>query len=329
MDHAPNNAPKPDGVLADNAAGKPGVSVVIPAYNYARFLPFALESALRQTYAPVEIVVVDDGSTDNTREVVAAYGDRVRYVYQSNAGLSAARNTGIREARYPFVAFLDADDEWLPDMLAAAMNAFAKLPPEFGLVASRTLYINAEGARLAPNPSAGDFHGECLARDILCMTRFAPSAVVARRAIVEAAGGFDTQLRSSEDRDMWIRVAARSRVMLLPDRLVLIRKHGSNMSNNAERMKTNMRRVIGKAWRQRIVPRRHIWTWLKVLATWHYQVGLIFAGTGREGRGLWHLSAALVFWPLPLPPRHFNTTVTWIRLRAWAGGIRSLFAIFR
>src|ERR1041385_8897165 len=87
-----------------------GVSVVIPAYNYARFLPAAIDSALWQEYPASEIIVVDDGSTDNTAEVVKGYGERVRYIHQSNAGLPAARNTGIKAARFDHVAFLDADD---------------------------------------------------------------------------------------------------------------------------------------------------------------------------------------------------------------------------
>src|SRR6266513_938717 len=94
----------------------PGVTVTISAYNYAAFLPTAIESVLRQNYPHFEVVVVDDGSTDDTAAVAKKYveqfPDRVRYVYQKNAGLSAARNTGIREARFDYAAFLDADDEF-------------------------------------------------------------------------------------------------------------------------------------------------------------------------------------------------------------------------
>src|SRR5437762_473952 len=104
-----------------------GVSVVIPAYNYAGFLPKAIESVLQQDYPEYELVVVDDGSTDNTADVTAAYArasTRVRYVHQTNGGLSAARNTGIRHARFEYVSFLDADDELLPGFLRRAMETF-------------------------------------------------------------------------------------------------------------------------------------------------------------------------------------------------------------
>src|SRR5438067_6268305 len=123
----------------------PAVSVVIPAFNYARYLPLAIDSALNQTHANLEVIVVDDGSTDDTREVVGAYRDeRVRYVHQENAGLSAARNTGIRNARFAFVGFLDADDEWLPDMLAAAMERFANLPERFAIIACGSFRVDLQ-----------------------------------------------------------------------------------------------------------------------------------------------------------------------------------------
>jgi glycosyltransferase involved in cell wall biosynthesis len=112
------------------ASSSPGVSVVIPAYNYARYLPIAIDSVLKQDYPHYEIIVVDDGSTDNTAEVVAGYGNKVRYIHQKNAGLPAARNTGIKAAGFDFVGFLDADDQWLPEMLGTAMGKFGELPKE-------------------------------------------------------------------------------------------------------------------------------------------------------------------------------------------------------
>lgn len=111
------------------------VSVVIPAYNRAARLPAAIDSALRQDVGPLEVIVVDDGSTDDTRDVVAAYGDRVSYVYQPNAGVGAARNTGIRRATGTFIAFLDSDDRWQPCKLSMQLALFAARPA-VGLVFS-------------------------------------------------------------------------------------------------------------------------------------------------------------------------------------------------
>lgn len=302
----------------DNA---PGVSVVIPAYNYAHYLPHALESALAQTHRPLEILVVDDGSTDSTREVAARYGDKVRYLYQNNAGLSAARNTGLRESRYSLIALLDADDQWLPQRLETAVAAFQRLGPHWGVVACRSLRINRHGEPLPANPGEQELEGEITAADILWRTRFSPSAVVARREVFESCGGFDTTLRSSEDRDMWLRAATRWRIWLQPERLALIRKHDANMSRHARRMRENMRRVIGKAWQTRVLPRYRLDYWLQALAIWRYQTSLICAGSGQSAAALRDLLLSFVYWPLPIPGRRIGSSVALVRLRAlwWAG----------
>lgn len=293
-----------------------GVSVIIPAYNYAQYLPHALESALAQTHRPLEILVVDDGSTDATRQIVAAYGERIRYHYQTNAGLSAARNTGLRQTRHPFLAFLDADDQWQPNFLASAIQQFQQLGPAFGLVACRSLRINPHGEPLPANPGELELEGEITAADILWRTRFSPSAVVARRAVFDTCGDFDTTLRSSEDRDMWLRAATRWRVWLHTARLALIRKHDTNMSRHARRMRDNMRRVIGKAWRARAVPRQRVDYWLQALAIWRYQTALICAGSGQRASALRDLLLSLVWWPLPIPARRIGATASFIRLRS-------------
>src|SRR5687767_12550655 len=124
----------------------PGVSVIIPAFNYAHYLPKAVASVLGQTFPALELIIVDDGSTDTTAEVCARCSDsRVRYFWQANAGLSAARNTGIREARFPFVAFLDADDRWEPGFLAAIARQFALLDSRFAAVATASTRMDASG----------------------------------------------------------------------------------------------------------------------------------------------------------------------------------------
>src|SRR4051812_45065439 len=117
-------------------SGLEAVSIVIPAYNYARYLPSAVESLLAQSYPALEVVIVDDGSTDETPRVCPQFpAPGVRYVRQANTGRSAARNTGIREAGHTFIGLLDADDRWEPEFLARVMAQFAALPPEYGAVA--------------------------------------------------------------------------------------------------------------------------------------------------------------------------------------------------
>lgn len=297
-------------------ATETGVSVIIPAYNYAHYLPSAIDSVLAQSYSPVEIIVIDDGSTDNTAEVVSKYGERVRYIYQKNSGLSAARNTGIFLARYPFVAFLDADDVWMPDMLERVMKVFTELPEDYGIVAAHPIYIDSEGRKLPSSKSMLFLEGEIKTEDILLMTRFPPSSVVARRIVFDECGMFDTGLRSSEDRDMWLRASAKWRIYLIGQPLVLIRKHTSNMSSNADRMKVNMAKVIKKAFKQRLYPRWKIWGWLQALAIHRYQTGLIYLGLKKRVPAFFDLLLSVMFWPVPISGRKIASRMPCIRLRA-------------
>ncbi|MBI3874468.1 MAG: glycosyltransferase family 2 protein [Verrucomicrobia bacterium] len=292
VDRPAGDLPKPVSSVAS-----PGVSVIIPAYNYARFLPEAVESALRQDYPNFEVIVVNDGSTDETPQILAGYGERIRAIHQANAGLPAARNTGIRAARFPFVAFLDADDVWLPGMLRSGMETFARLSDDFAIVACDDAIMDAGGAPRPARRFDSEWAREITIHDILLQTRFSPSAVIAKKAALEECGGFDPALRSSEDRDMWVRMAARRRVFRTADVHVRIRKHGANMSAHADRMKANMIRVIQKAWRERLVPRRRFWFWLQVIAFHHFQTAVMFNGAGRSAAAFRDLLVSALCWP--------------------------------
>ena len=284
------------------ASTPPGVSVVIPAYNYARFLPSAVESCLKQDYPNFEVVVVDDGSKDNTREVMANYGPPVRYVHQANAGLSAARNTGIREARFDYVAFLDADDLLLPTHLSDSMAAFAKLPPDYALVACDDQLVDVDEKPLPFAVHVPVLPREITVKDILMRTRFSPTGAVARKEVFALCGGFDTTLRSTEDRDMWIRIAARRRIWHQGKVLVQIRKHGNNMSNNADRMKNNMAAVLRKSYAAGVVPRTNVCFWLQVFSYWRFQTSLIYNGIKQPARAFRDLLISVLLWPWFLDP---------------------------
>ncbi|NBV21032.1 MAG: glycosyltransferase family 2 protein [Proteobacteria bacterium] len=284
------------------ASTPPGVSVVIPAYNYARFLPSAVESCLKQDYPNFEVVVIDDGSKDNTREVMANYGPPVRYVHQTNAGLSAARNTGIREAKFEFVAFLDADDLLLPTHLSDSMAAFAKLPTEYALVACDDMLVDVDEKPLPFTVHVPVLPREITVKDILMRTRFSPTGAVARKEVFTQCGGFDTTLRSTEDRDMWIRIAARRRIWHQGKVLVQIRKHGNNMSNNADRMKNNMAAVLKKSYAAQVWPKADVCFWLQVFSYWRYQTSLIYNGIKQPARAFRDLFISVLLWPFFLNP---------------------------
>jgi glycosyltransferase involved in cell wall biosynthesis len=144
--HATDSRPHDERFLP--GGGEPGlVSVVIPTYNRAHLIGAAIDSVLAQSYKSVEIIIVDDGSRDNTRDIVAAYGHPVRYVHQENGGVAAARNTGFRHARGEFVALLDSDDEWRPWKLEAQVRVLERFP-EAGMVWTDMTAINEQGAVL-------------------------------------------------------------------------------------------------------------------------------------------------------------------------------------
>ncbi len=282
-----------------------GVSVVIPAHNYAHYLPTAIDSILAQTCPDLEVIVVDDGSTDSTADIVARYTDpRVRYVWQLNAGLSAARNTGIREARFPYVAFLDADDRWQPSLIAEVMACFAALPPSYSAVATSSARIDADGRPIEGRKFVFEDSRDLTTRDFCIRNRPLSSSIVIKRSVFAECGDFDTTLRSSEDRDMWIRLTARGhRLHFLGEPLACIRRHGANMSKNAPRMKQNSRRVLNKAWRAGAVPRLHLAFWLRVLAVHYFQVAWTHFDDGMRARAFGYLLTSVALWPIFLRPR--------------------------
>lgn len=182
----------------------PLVSVVIPCYGQARFLGEAIESALEQEGVPIETIVVDDGSPDATHEVAARY-PQVRYVWQPNQGISAARNTGMRESSGTYIAFLDADDRLLHGALAAGLACFSE-HPDAAFVYGDFRYMTEAGAPLERRHRPRldvDLYGGMLVRNHVEMT----STVLFRRDVLEQAGGFITSLRSAEDYELLLRLA--------------------------------------------------------------------------------------------------------------------------
>lgn len=224
------------------------VSVIIPSYNYARFLPNAIDSALAQANDEtlVEVLVIDDGSTDETPQIIAAYGGRIRSIRQTNAGLSAARNTGMREARHDHVVFLDSDDMLAGGAVARLWYASQRAPCPYAVIAGRDRPVDANGRPLGQDPVVTGRLISMPARPLVLRNRFAPGVLADRRVLL-GLGGFDPALRASEDRDMWIRVAARHPVALLDEVTLLKRDHGANMSRAAARQTAAIEQVLSKA----------------------------------------------------------------------------------
>lgn len=209
----------------------PKVTVVIPCYNGARYLGQAIDSVLNQTYSDYEIVVVDDGSTDATAQVVAGYGDKVRYLYQENQGLPAARNRGVASSTGDYLTFLDADDLLLPNKLARQVAAL-EAEPRLGLVASGYQCIDENGWVLGDQrPWNGRPTIDPMTVLIGGLT--VVHAVLLRRFWFDRVGGFDPSFRYSEDMDLWYRLCLAGCPMgWVPAVVCQYRIHAGNMSRN-------------------------------------------------------------------------------------------------
>ncbi len=207
-----------------------GVSVVIPAYNAARFIDDSISSVLSQTYRPLEIIVVDDGSRDETRTVVERYAKDVRYIYQDNAGPSAARNHGVREARGDWIAFLDSDDYWEPDHLESLIK-HAQLHEDVVLVYCGKKIVDAHGKRLDKFKNQTQFPSGWTFSELLFANYISScSVVMAKRSILLDVGGFNTDIKNSEDYHLWLRIAAIAPIIGIPSYTVNYRIHDSNLT---------------------------------------------------------------------------------------------------
>jgi teichuronic acid biosynthesis glycosyltransferase TuaG len=217
------------------------VSALIPTYNRATDVKRALDSVLSQTFPVAEIIVVDDGSTDNTREVVASFGDRVRYIYKKNAGLSAARNTGIQAATGEWIAFLDSDDWWFPDKIRLQAEALHRHPGA-ALAYTTGWAISANGTREILRPVDPARLWPAL-RHSNQLTG-GPSSVMIRRDVVLAEGGFNESLVMGEDWDLWVRLVRKYSFAFVPEPVTAITITPHSMSQNPERTVAGAERML-------------------------------------------------------------------------------------
>jgi glycosyltransferase involved in cell wall biosynthesis len=204
----------------------PLVSCIVPVFNGERYLAEAIESVLAQPYRPIEVIVVDDGSTDRTAEILASFGDRIRSLRQPSAGPAAARNLGLRAARGQFIAFQDADDLWHPEKLERQMARF-RARPELDLCVTHVRNFWAPELEEERQRYQGRRYAEPLP-GYVCVS------LLARRSLFDAVGQFDVELQHGDDNDWFLRAFDHGAVReLLPDVLVFRRLHQENMSRQA------------------------------------------------------------------------------------------------
>ncbi len=223
------------------------VSVIIPAYNAARYLAQAVDSVLAQTHQELDLIVIDDGSTDETQQVLSRYASSLRYFYQPNQGVAVARNRGIAECHGDYVAFLDADDTWRPQKLQRQLDALLHgRGPEVCYCARelvdeqlQTLTVTQTARRASALEDlllmGGNFVG-------------GPSAVMVRRDLLQRVGGFDRDMSQCADWDMWIRLAMLSEFIYVDEPLTTYRQHDANMSRDIVLLEVDSIRVLEKTY---------------------------------------------------------------------------------
>lgn len=285
------------------------VSVVIASYNYASFLPFALESALGQSYGNIEVIVVDDGSTDDTPQVVERYlsDPRLRYVRQENAGQPKTKNRGIAESRGEFIAFLDADDIWMPDKLDRQMPLFADA--QVGVVYCRRTWMDEQGGALPGNERTlrrGFVLDYIFIDNFICF-----SSSVVRRNLLTEYGAFDENLPMGIDYDLWVRLAAHCQFDFADVALVRYRTGHANLSRNVWKRFECARLIMTRALADPLISAR-ISAWVPAAAwadTWS-NMGECARLQGERLKSVRYLMQALKYRPAHMP--------------AWKGLVKAL-----
>lgn len=275
----------------------PIVSVIIPLYNSEKFIAETIESVSRQTFRNFEVLLVDDGSTDGSKEIVqrCISGDsRFKYIYQSNKGVSAARNNGFNHSNGMFVAFLDSDDVWEPDNLELKLERFDD--DNIGLVHSDAVIINEHSARTEAVLSGceGDILDALLSWQGTQIS--GPSSILVRRKVLEIVGLFDENLSTAADKDLFVRIAAQFKVARIKKITWRYRLHGANMHKNIRAMEADVLRLYAKAHEMHLF--RDAFFERKCLATTYLILAACWAGDGRNaGRASVFLIRAVVRHP--------------------------------
>src|SRR5262245_38128505 len=257
----------------------PKVSVIIPTHNRAHFLRDAISSVFNQTFQDFEIIVVDDASTDNTSEIVAAFNDeRIRFLrHDANKGGSAARNTGILNSQCDYIAFLDDDDEWLPEKLAKQMDTLLESPPEVGCVYTGHVMVDRTSGRVIdhrPPTKRGDLSKDLLISNCIGGT----SSVLLRKNCLQKVGLFDENLPRSQDYDLWLRIANGFLFEYVPEPLYKYYIHENRNSTNLDAASRGLQ-ILARKYRDLPLSKT---TYSKEYRT----LGVMFclAGNAKEGR---------------------------------------------
>ncbi|MBI5540696.1 MAG: glycosyltransferase [Bacteroidia bacterium] len=277
----------------------PLVSVVIPAYNASKFINETILSVCNQSLVDLEIIVVDDGSTDNTAEIIqniAIKENRIKYLFQKNSGVSSARNFGFKNSSGKFIAFLDADDLWLTNNLTKKVEALNTAEEHYGLVHSDVQIIDSKGVVTA----------RCLCGkkgkvldDLLLWNGTvipAPSSILLKREVLDKIGLFDVELSTAADQEFFFRIASQYHIERLPEKLVQYRVHDSNMHSNIALMESDHLLAYKKAKTNKLFKSKifelHCFSNLYIILA-----GSWWKNGKNKSRGAYFLAKALLVYP--------------------------------
>lgn len=287
------------------------VSVVIPAYNCGELVVEAVRSVLAQTRQADEILVIDDGSTDDTPSRLAQFGPPVRVIRQPNGGVSAARNRGVAEATGELIGFLDGDDVWHPRKLEFQVPTF-ETRPDIGLLGTARYSWPLPAHPTIADDEFGEPH--VIPFDRLAVRNcLVTSAVIVRAGILWATGVFDHSLQGPEDHDMWLRVARRTRVANLSAALTGYRVVPGSLSKDAARMETGMRAILAKLDATGVFQGRPLFR-RKVLGYYRDSWGYLHGQAGHRLTAVKHMALSLLTYPLPYPSTDIRYTFGRLRL---------------
>jgi len=263
----------------------PEVSVVIPTFNRAAMVVEAVESVLAQEGVDLQLIVVDDGSTDDTPSRLHRFSAAVQYHRQPRSGVSASRNRGVALSRAPLIAFLDSDDLWLRGKLEI-QTRFMTEHPEAMICQTEEIWVR-KGRRLNPKSRHRKPSGDIFQRSLeLCLV--SPSAVMIRRELFDRAGYFDETLPMAEDYDLWLRVAAEYPVYLLPEPMVIKRGGHPDQLSATPGIDRYRIRALEKLLRSgRLSPEQREWTWAALRDKCRiYGTGCLKRGKKEEGKAI-------------------------------------------
>lgn len=272
------------------------VSIIIPAYNSSSFIRETLESIFIQTYGNYEVILVNDGSTDDTETIIQEYLDKILYLFQNNRGICAARNLGIIHARGEYIAFLDHDDVWLPQKLELQVGNIER-GNDIGLVTCGRIDINIHGAKIDEYVPPVNQYEKHILIEKMAMNNIVggASAVLVRHSVLDAVGMFDVKLTMAEDIELWMRILEKYKIICIDRLLYRYRNLPCSGSSNAENNIRNQVILIDRWWRQGIINEN---VKRKALSNKYYSAAWSFLQVGERRQSMKHIFYAFKSAPI-------------------------------